>query len=214
MNATTETPLHRPQLGVTSGEQQVKNGPSLSANEHDDPQVLGSAGDPLPYPVSPSSNSDNNDKPHHKKSGGFVNPRPSFRTVTRLEFMMYAARHWNRKASKVPPQADLYIKVLKETEMAWDRIRNPPADRVQATWCYTRWDYLAFQLIFKAWPCFIFSANGWSEYPYGPNLVRSVYYFVYSYSSKGVSLFNGLVHRDSPNLHAGLLRFLASTSFS
>jgi hypothetical protein len=147
MNAITEAPLRRPQLGVASGEQQLTNGPPLSANEHDDPQVLVSAGysgDTLPYPVSPSSNSDYNDKSHHKKSGGFINPWPSFRIVTRLEFMMYAARHWNRKASKVPPQADLYIKVLKETEMAWDRIRNPPADRVQATWCYARRDHLAF----------------------------------------------------------------------
>ena len=48
--------------------------------------------------------------------------------------MAYAHKNWNREASKVPPQSDLYVKVLEEKKMAWERIRNPPKDTIQATW--------------------------------------------------------------------------------
>lgn len=76
-----------------------------------------------------------NDKSHHNPSGGFTNPWPSFRYVSIFGFMNYARKNWNREASKVPPQSDLYVKVLEEKKMAWERIRNPPKDRIQATWC-------------------------------------------------------------------------------
>jgi len=50
------------------------------------------------------------------------------------EFMVYARKNWNREASKVPTQSQLFVKVLEERQMAWERIRNPPKDRIQATW--------------------------------------------------------------------------------
>lgn len=75
-----------------------------------------------------------NDKSHHNPSGGFTNPWPSFRYVSIFGMMNYARKNWNREASKVPPQSDLYVKVLEEKKMAWERIRNPPKDRIQATW--------------------------------------------------------------------------------
>lgn len=75
-----------------------------------------------------------NDKSHHKPSGGFTNPWPSFRNIPILSLMAYAHKNWNREASKVPPQSDLYVKVLEEKKMAWERIRNPPKDTIQATW--------------------------------------------------------------------------------
>jgi hypothetical protein len=76
-----------------------------------------------------------NDKSHHNKSGGgFTNPWPSFSNVTIFQFMVYARKNWNREASKVPASSDLFVKVLEERQMAWERIRNPPKDRIQATW--------------------------------------------------------------------------------
>ena len=80
-----------------------------------------------------ASPEDYNDKSHHNKSGGFTNPWPSFQKVGMFAFRSYAVKNWNK--SKVPPQSDLYVKVLEETKMAWERIRNPPKDRIQATWC-------------------------------------------------------------------------------
>ena len=77
-----------------------------------------------------------NDKSHHDKSGGFTNPWPSFRNMSMFAILSYARKNWNREASKIPPQSDLYVKVLEETKMAWERIRNPPKDRIQATWCH------------------------------------------------------------------------------
>jgi hypothetical protein len=75
------------------------------------------------------------DKSHHNASGkGFANPWPSFRNVTFFNLVGYAARNWNREASTVPPQNELYVKVLEERKMAWDKIRNPPKDKIQATW--------------------------------------------------------------------------------
>jgi hypothetical protein len=74
------------------------------------------------------------DKSHHNPSGGFTNPWPSFRNVTIWAGLVYARKNWNREASKVPLQSNLYVKVLEEKQMAWDRIRNPPKDRIQATW--------------------------------------------------------------------------------
>ncbi len=75
------------------------------------------------------------DKSHHNQSGGgFTNPWPSFRNITIFQFMVYARKSWNREASKVPPQSELFVKVLEERQMAWERIRNPPKDRIQATW--------------------------------------------------------------------------------
>ena len=75
-----------------------------------------------------------NDKSHHNKSGGFNNPWSSFRNVTLLQFFSYAAKHWDRKASKVLPKNELYVKVLEEREMAWENINNPPKDAIQVTW--------------------------------------------------------------------------------
>jgi len=75
-----------------------------------------------------------NDRSHHNPSGGFTNPWPSFRNITIWNAMMYARKNWNREASKIPPQSELYVKVLQERQMAWERIRNPPKDRIQATW--------------------------------------------------------------------------------
>jgi hypothetical protein len=48
--------------------------------------------------------------------------------------MVYARKNWNSEASKVPAQSELFVKVLQERQMAWERIRNPPKDRIQATW--------------------------------------------------------------------------------
>jgi len=75
-----------------------------------------------------------NNKSHHNPSGGFTNPWPSFRNVGILNFMSYARKHWDREGSKVPPESELYVKVLEEKKMAWEKIRNPPKDRIQATW--------------------------------------------------------------------------------
>jgi hypothetical protein len=73
------------------------------------------------------------DKSHHVK-GGFTNPWPSFRNVPTLEFVTYMRKGWNREQAKIPPKSELYVKVLEENQMAWNRIRNPPKDRIQATW--------------------------------------------------------------------------------
>src|SRR5579859_8162239 len=75
-----------------------------------------------------------NDRSHHNPGGGFTNPWPSFRKVTIWEGLNYVRKHWNSKASKVPPQNELLVKVLQERQMAWERIRNPPKHRIQATW--------------------------------------------------------------------------------
>lgn len=75
------------------------------------------------------------DKSHHKPGGGFVNPWSSFRDVTFWGFMQYRRKHWDHEGSKVPPQNELYVKVLEENKMAWEKIRNPPKDKIQATWC-------------------------------------------------------------------------------
>ena len=75
-----------------------------------------------------------NNKSHHNPSGGFTNPWPSFRNVGLLDFFSYARKHWDREASKVPRHNELYVKVLEEKKMAWETIRNPPKDRIQATW--------------------------------------------------------------------------------
>ena len=77
-----------------------------------------------------------NDKSHHNKDGGFVNPWPSFRQLTFFQFFGYARKHWDRQASKVPPQNELYVKILDEQKMAWEKIRSPPKDEIQATWFY------------------------------------------------------------------------------
>lgn len=81
-----------------------------------------------------ASPEDYNDKSHHNKSGGFTNPWPSFQKVGMFAFLSYVRKNLNR--SKVPPESDLYVKVLEETKMAWEKIRNPPKDRIQATWCH------------------------------------------------------------------------------
>jgi hypothetical protein len=77
------------------------------------------------------------DKSHHKPGGGgFVNPWSSFRDVTLWGFMQYRRKYWDHERSKVPPQNELYVKVLEEKKMAWEKIRNPPKDKIQATWCH------------------------------------------------------------------------------
>lgn len=75
-----------------------------------------------------------NNKSHHNPSGGFTNPWPSFRNVGILNSLNYARKNWDREGSKVPPQNELYVKVLEERKMAWEKIRNPPKDRIQTTW--------------------------------------------------------------------------------
>jgi len=74
------------------------------------------------------------DKSHHKPSGGFVNPWLSFRDVNTWEFLSYRLKHWDHERSKVPPQNELYVRVIDEKKMTWDRIENPAKDRIQATW--------------------------------------------------------------------------------
>lgn len=75
-----------------------------------------------------------NDKSHHNPSGGFTNPWPSFRNETLWAALLYIRKNWNKEAAKVPPQSELFVKVLQERQMAWERIRNPPKDQIQATW--------------------------------------------------------------------------------
>jgi hypothetical protein len=81
-----------------------------------------------------STNDDVKDKSHHKPGGGFVNPWPSWRNVTIYQGLTYARKNWDRERSKVPGLNDLYVKVLEEKKMAWDKIQNPPKDKIQATW--------------------------------------------------------------------------------
>ena len=74
------------------------------------------------------------DKSHHKPGGGFTNPWPSFRDLTLYQTMTSLMTNWDREGSRVPVVSDLYVKVLEEKKMAWDKIRNPPKDRIQTTW--------------------------------------------------------------------------------
>ena len=110
---------------------------------------------------SSESLEDVNNKSHHNPSGGFTNPWPSFRNVSIFNFTAYARKNWDREGSKVPPQSELYVKVLDEKKMAWERIRNPPKDRIQATW----YDASRLNRIdVQAWPCVVSRPDGWRQY--------------------------------------------------
>ena len=158
-----------------------------------------------------ASQESNNDKSHHNKSGGFTNPWPSFRNVSLFAFMSYARKNWDREGSKVPPpQSDLYVKVLEETRMAWEKIRNPPKDKIQATWYYL---VMILRLIARlGHASFLVQMDGiniltdpiWSH-----RYILSLFQL-----TQGALRFSGLAHHGLLNRRAQLLRFPPLTSSS
>ena len=122
------------------------------------------------------------DKSHHNsKSDGFHNPWTSYQKVPRLISIAFFVRSFlTPKAFKVGPKKYLYVKVIPESDMAWEGIRNPPNDQIQITWYdfppqtmrHARFVYVSeWFWYFQAWSRIIFSSNGRREYPYRSNVV-------------------------------------------